>query len=94
MPMSEVELNFWKEWVPKLTEKLTLILIKAQEGKDISEDDYELLRVLHNCVYEQGELTLIHPKRSAVSEIVIEGNPFPDIASDNTGGTDVDYTPV
>ena len=89
--MSEVELDYWKEWIPKITERLTLILIKAQNGRDISEDDYELLRVLFK-IYDNGELPLYRSKPNIAAEIAVQNDLFSADMSDSGGGIDIEYT--
>ena len=92
--MSKDELNFWQEWIPKITERLTLVLIKAQDGKDLGEDDYELLRVLHDCIYSPGALPLFKSKLNIVAEVAVQNGLFSDNVSATANGTEIDYIPV
>jgi hypothetical protein len=59
--MSTQEVELWfidksvsNSWLVKLNEKLTLCLLKIKDNNDITEEDYELLRVLYRLYAEQS----------------------------------------
>ncbi len=71
--MSE-ELQAW-DWIGKVGEKITFIRLNAIEHRDISEDDYELLKVLYK-VYWMGEHPYYQVKMNTTDEKVTEQGLF------------------
>jgi len=63
--MFEEELGFL-DWVKKVNERCTLIQLNMIDKKDISEDDYFLLQVLHK-VWDNGELPF-YQKRVEITD--------------------------
>ena len=90
--IEKVELGFW-EWCGKIAEKLTFIRLKVNDHKDISEDDYDLLRVLHKTHYN-GEYPVFQSKMEGEQTIVMQNSLFDDNTADVivevTDGTEVD----
>jgi uncharacterized protein YfkK (UPF0435 family) len=70
----QTELDYW-EWIAKVNEKLTLLRLKVLDHKDISEEDYELLRVLFRP-YNNGEYPLWQTRFEQISQIVSQPNLF------------------
>jgi hypothetical protein len=69
--MNAIELGITK-WLSKINEKLTFILISVKEKKEISEADYNLLRMLHRDWW-MGEFPVYthevaHIKQESVTE--------------------------
>jgi len=84
------ELGAW-DWIGKVAEKLTFIRLNAMDHRDITEEDYDLLKVL----YKQWWLD-IHPyyeaRMSGTDETAIQGGLFTDKITSTTEGTKVvDY---
>ncbi len=48
--MTGVELTY-RKWLARVNEKLLFILMSIKEKKEISEQDYELLRAMHRAWY-------------------------------------------
>jgi hypothetical protein len=78
------ELQYW-DWIAKITEKLMFMRLKVQDRKDISEDDWELLRVLYPLHYN-GEYPLYVTKMEGTSQSVIQTNLFDAKSTGNLGG--------
>jgi hypothetical protein len=86
----EKELDAW-EWVGKVAEKVTFIRLNAIEHRDISEEDYDLLKVLYK-IWWNGEHPYYKACMSTTVENVIQGGLFTDRVADTTQGTKVvDY---
>jgi hypothetical protein len=86
----EKELDAW-EWVGKVAEKVTLIRLNAIEHRDISEEDYELLKILYK-LWWNGEHPYYKACMSTTDETAIQGGLFSDKMASTTQGTKVvDY---
>ena len=84
------ELQAW-DWVGKVAEKVTFIRLKAIEHRDISEEDYELLKVLYR-VWWNGEHPYYKACMSTTDETATQGGLFSDKMASTTQGTKVvDY---
>jgi hypothetical protein len=88
--MNELEeLQAW-EWVGKVAEKVTFIRLNAIEHRDISEEDYELLKILYK-LWWNGEHPYYKACMSTIDETATQGGLFAKL-SDTTEGTKVvDY---
>ena len=77
--MSEVELEYWAndklEWLLKVNERLTLILLSIKEKRDISEADYDILKVFHH-IYSVGLIQFYKTKPNLTEEIALQQNFF------------------
>jgi hypothetical protein len=64
--VSEKELEYF-DWVRKISEKITLVLIKVHDHTDITEEDYSVLEVLHRtwCL---GHFSLYQTKMEGKNE--------------------------
>jgi len=49
--MDKVRLDF-KEWMPRIVEKITFIQLKEQDHVDLTENEYSLLKVLYRVWYD------------------------------------------
>ncbi len=95
MVTENVELTF-PEWRSKILEKLTFAQLKIADGKDITEEDYDLLRELYR-VYHSGRYPLFGSKLQGDVELAIQQGLFADrvaeISKDLTeigNGMDID----
>ena len=92
MTVENVELGYW-DWTAKITERLTFLRLKTLDHKDISEDDYELLKVLFPIWYN-GEYPLFVSKMEGSTPSVTQTNLFNAISSvtgmDNFNGMESD----
>jgi hypothetical protein len=91
--MNGIELGATK-WLAKVNEKLTFILLSVKEKKEISEADYNLLKMLHRDWW-MGEFPIYaHEAMNIKAENVTEQNLF-DVTKEqvNTGGTEVESLP-
>lgn len=68
------ELDAWS-WIGKIGEKITFIRLNAIEHRDISEDDYELLKVLYK-VYWMGEHPYYQAKMAGENEKTCQSDLF------------------
>jgi hypothetical protein len=84
MADEQVELSFW-EWVAKVTEKLTFCRLKILDRKDISEDDYTLLKMMF-LPYYRGEYPLYVTKPDLMPESVTQKSLFDDTLADKNDG--------
>ena len=95
------ELTF-PRWLAKITERQTFILLNIKEKRDISEDDYALLRALHRLwfmgdypVYTHELLNATKP--SEITQTGLFDNNFLNDVTDLQGeddGTEVDKVAV
>lgn len=91
--MNPIELGMTK-WLAKINEKLTFILLSVKEKKEISEADYDLLRMLHRD-WHMGEFPIYaHEVTHVKHENVTEQNLF-DVTDDQekSAGTEVESLP-
>ena len=82
--MCEEELQAW-EWLKKVNERLTFIILKVQDRKEISEQDWDLLRVFYPLWYNQ-EYPFYATKMEGVSQSVTQASIFDAIPSDTFVG--------
>lgn len=78
------------DYYKKFNEKLTFALLKISDGKDIAEEDYDLMKVLFKAQYN-GEFilygaTLDIPEQIVTQQGLFADNPS-DIATQNMDGT-------
>lgn len=79
MSTTETELDYL-EWLKLVNQKLTLAILKISDHTDISEEDYELLRVQHKLWYN-GEYPLYRQKGIVSEETAVQTGLFaPDVA--------------
>jgi len=83
------ELDAWS-WVGKVAEKVTFIRLNAIEHRDISEEDYELLKVLYK-IWWNGEYPYYKTCMSTTDETAIQGGLFAKMADTTQGTKVVDY---
>ena len=86
--MSNEELNFL-DWVAKVTERGTFILIKIKNRVDLSEDEWDYLKYEYAKWYN-GEYPLYQSKADVTDEKAVQGGLFDDRTTDSTNGTDVE----
>jgi len=91
--MNAIELGVNK-WLAKINEKLTFILISVKEKKEISEADYNLLKMLHRDWW-MGEFPVYaHEVAHIKPESVTEQGLFDATKSqEKTDGTEVESHP-
>lgn len=83
------ELGAW-EWIGKIVEKATFIRLSAIEHKDISEEDYEVIKFYYRQWWE-GAHPLYKSCTTITDEKATQGGLFAKL-SDTTQGTKVvDY---
>jgi hypothetical protein len=64
METSISELGFW-DWVGRVTEKLTFARLNVNDHREISDDDYTLLKILFKPYYN-GEYPLWQTKMEGI----------------------------
>ena len=74
MATESFELKFY-QWLLKVTEKLTFIHLKVQDGKDITEEDYQLMEALHP-VWFDGVFPIYATRLSQTEEIPVQQGLF------------------
>jgi hypothetical protein len=77
--MCEQELKAW-DWYKKINERLTFLILKVQDHKDIAESDYDLLRVLYP-IWRNQEYPLYVSKMEGESQNVTQASLFMPISS-------------
>jgi hypothetical protein len=70
-----IEDNISNSWLVKVNERLTLCLLKIKDHNDITEEDYELLRVLYG-VYENQDYPLYRTKPVIVDTKAVQQGLF------------------
>jgi hypothetical protein len=73
------ELDAW-DWMNKINEKLTFILLNAKEKREITEADYDLLKILFR-VWDNQEYPIYESVMDGVEEVATQQNLFTDISS-------------
>ena len=86
--MSKDELSFL-EWLSKINERTTLILLSIKDRRDISEEDWELLRCLHRQYY-LGELPFYRNKFTLTAETATQTNFLCHFGTESGKGTKID----
>jgi len=87
----ETELEF-REWLPKISERLRLILYDIKGKTDITEEDYEVLKFFHK-IYWMGEMPFYKSKLNLPTETATEIGLFAGQIDSTAGkGIEVDYT--
>lgn len=74
--MSEVELEPLP-WILKINEKLTFLLLRIKGGMEITEEDYELLKILFR-LHWQGVHPLYESKAELTEELSVQQGLFAD----------------
>jgi hypothetical protein len=83
--------EYFIDWLPRISEKLQFILLNIKEKRDISEEDYFLLEVLHK-IWFFGEFPLYRQELNLKEELSIQHGLFDqnsDNTADNENGTEV-----
>jgi len=88
----EIELDAM-EWLTQINQKLTFILLNIKEKRDISEDDYDILRFLHKDWFT-GEHPLYKVQTTQAVETSVQQGLFADNSDKNTSGTNVDIPAI
>ena len=93
----ERELDFFESW-DKLIERLTVAKVAMENHMSISEEDMEILRVIHKYWYN-GEIVFVKTDMKGDNDgSVMQGSLFDDKKADpvniNTDGTEVEITDV
>jgi hypothetical protein len=83
--MSNVELEF-TDWIAKISERITFLLLNVKEKHDISDDDYAILEFLHRDWYN-GVHPLYKTLPNTTAETSVQQGLFADENSDNGVGT-------
>ena len=86
--MCEEELDAWN-WMAKVNEKLTFLRLKCLNKKDITDDDYALLKILYRVWYD-GEYPLYVTKMEGTAENVSQQVLFETDCQSNTLGKEID----
>jgi hypothetical protein len=81
--------EFFIDWLPRISEKLQFILLNIKENRDISEEDYALLRVLHKAWFF-GEYPLYKTQLAIKEELSVQQGLFADNVADEEDGTKVE----
>jgi len=72
--MCEAELGFW-EWCAKVAERLTFMRLNQIDHREITEVDYELLKVLYKPYYN-GEYPIWQTKMEWTDETAVQQGLF------------------
>jgi hypothetical protein len=84
------ELGFL-DWARKVNERCTLIQMNLIDKKDLTEDDYFLLEVIHR-IWWMGELPFYQDKLDLKEEKAGQTGLFATESSISAHGTDVDIS--
>ena len=92
--MVGVELGF-RKWTARINEQLTFLLMKIKEKNDITEKDYELLRVLHRLWF-LGEYPVYAHENSTLKEEKVTEQGLFDMSNQpiKDAGTEVEDAPL
>jgi uncharacterized protein YfkK (UPF0435 family) len=74
------ELQPW-DWLIQINQKLTFLQLKVINHKEISEDDYELLRVIYG-IYWRGEFPLYQTQVAGTADTSVQTGLFADTLTD------------
>ena len=92
--MSSEELRAW-DWIAKMAEKITFIRLNTLECRDITEEDYEILKIWYKQWW-LGTHPLFQTKMDCKVENVSQADLFTaNMTGANTtssNGTEVEYT--
>lgn len=93
--MVGIELGF-RKWVARISELLTFIQLNIKEKRELTEKDYELLKVLHDKIWYDSvypiyahENPFIKPEETAVQQGL-----FASDCHDLESGTDIVIPPI
>jgi hypothetical protein len=91
---SQVEVGF-RRWVEKMTESLTFIHLKIKSKEDLTEKEYEILRMMHkpwwygeNPVYSHEYAHIKKDEKAVQQEL------FHDKKADIFNGTQIEIKPT
>ena len=74
MVTKSTELDAWN-WMSKITEKLTFIRLSVIEKREISEEDYDLLKIFYR-VWSNGEFPLYETKMHGTDDKAVQTQLF------------------
>lgn len=86
----EVELEF-RDWVSKISERLTLILLNIKEGRDLTDNDWEVLEKFF-WIYNEGILPFYASKLRLIDENAVSQELFGQNVTSTGNGIQFDYT--
>lgn len=86
MDLCSEELDYWG-WALKINERLTFLILKVKDRREISEDEYQLLRVLYP-VWWDGHYPLYQTKMEGIAVSTTQASLFDVIPSDTIHKTD------
>lgn len=90
-----IELGF-RRWVTRISELLTFIQLNIKEKRELTEKDYELLKVLHDKIWYDSVYPIYAHENPFVKpdEIAVQQGLFADNSTDSENGTDIDIPPI
>ena len=88
--MSSEELNAW-DWVAKMAEKITFIRLNVLDHRDITEEDYDILKIWYRQWW-MGTHPLFQTKMEGNDETAVELGLFSDTSTIYPDGTEIEYT--
>ena len=83
-----VELEAW-DWIAKITEKLTFIRLRVNEGVDITDEDYDILKMMFRLQWE-GRHQLYLSKPDIKDETAEQQGLFGQNDTNTTDGTEIE----
>ena len=88
----DVELTY-RKWLEKVAEKLQFVHLKIKEKSELTEADYDLMRVLHSKIWRPGEFPIYTHENLTIKpdEVATQQGLFSANMTDNTLGTEVEY---
>jgi hypothetical protein len=87
MELSNAELHFW-DWLLKINERVTFIILNVKDKRDISDSDYALLKILFRP-FHNGEYPLYQSKMEGTEIMATQTGLFKEqIEEENTTSTD------
>ena len=86
----EVELGF-RDWVSRVNERLTLILLNIKEKRDLTEADRDVLESFLG-IYREGIMPFYQNKLKLDVQNITETGLFDTSTSDTGNGIQFDYT--
>jgi hypothetical protein len=88
----QIELEAW-DWMAKVTERLTFLRLRVLDHRDITDEDYCLLKILYRTWWN-GEYPITAVKMEGITESVIQNSLFSDGMSEESSvvanGTEFD----
>lgn len=76
--------KFFQGWLPKMTERLSVILYNVRDHSDLKEDDWEVIKTAYRW-YHMGYLPQFEPEVSSpIGQKAIQPDLFADGLADGT----------